>query len=1182
MIEITIDPPVVIPPIYLREEDDIWFTDELRDYLRRILETDLELNLLDCHEPITCLEIFLGSTSQQEKARKINHEFVQNAIHEIVYTHNLIKIFEASNTKTKAKVSVLGAFYFPSMPSIHSLDRIVTNFLLHNEKRKASFRLYSLFFSNLFDHNDSLLQEAILRVACFFEDTQSSEDLIWELEQILIEKRNVLYSLEDKLAKISFVSPLPFYWIDIFATIVRNDGSTTIPISTMEHTLSVLLKRYGYTHAKKVRNCILDVLFKRKFHFMDAFLAYDDKKNLHEVICIDDQSPFSLFTDGEKYYEAGSIYKMIYMDPSKKLSIAKKTSKTVFTQAKKCVVASANYRDDKEGNEWIELITANCILCIGHMPSRLVSHLPFQEKSVSFWPCLFDGVFRLDIYGILINGEIVGMVTINFRKDSDQKPHISVHGMTKDGFFDGMVIFDYYAVGIQITVRYDSGIPCIQEVVTIRYQNGDLEKGIFSESLNSQGRPVLVDGMKTSYGYLRMVGKFKFPGGGLELGTVQYIGRNHNPLPQIISTREIAKGCFPMTDILDGKWNPKTGVLMNGKILHGDGTEEKVMNGKVVKKDASSSFAQPVVMMPDALALLPKRRAEAWRLGMPRRQYRTALLADYRQLGTQDGHGTSDSLKSSLRILLDQSLPSHGPLRKQFMTRIYQNQSIHKQFLELLLLILRVYRQNRKMIVLSIRDDIREREPKKIRGKDVVRILVESWWESMVHRSPKLVEMAAIYEPYQQLNTIIDLLLAMSPPHLILPDEITKNLRDVKKNKEVLDALTIEIDRLVSFFTEQLMNQLRGKKLLTVQSSPPPPQHQQLQQQQVVNYILDQQQKQQQRQETIEVRVCAWNISWLEIGKDPSLLERSIHLLEHMALLSSDFILLQETPFDPTEFSVFDQGLRDGLLGFLTLERYHRAVVQPHLQVPGMQNQLHGMMILADRHHWEIVQRQKPQMYLVYALPDKGKALDAPDGAILPSMPAKFFFSEPEIAKEEDLNRRALWFSKDRMRDDHHEPHLFAKLSTLSGLFRSKQNPSFYMIVINIHVRRRGYNDHYRRRLLRDINEQIRLYVQSLEKIQNISCGIVIGGDFNREEANIRTDILNEIKALQDGHVIMNPTPIAGKRPIDAFLYPPKTTAVVEDIDKIWQQMQQQKGPLFPKEGHTPFKILLTFSLPII
>ena len=41
----------------------------------------------------------------------------------------------------------------------------------------------------------------------------------------------------------------------------------------------------------------------------------------------------------------------------------------------------------------------------------------------------------------------------------------------------------------------------------------------------------------------------------------------------------------------------------------------------------------------------------------------------------------------------------------------------------------------------------------------------------------------------------------------------------------------------------------------------------------------------------------------------------------------------------------------------------------------------------------------------------------------------------------------AVWYSPDPMKDDHHEPHLFAKLSTLSGLFRSKSDPSFYMII---------------------------------------------------------------------------------------------------------------------------------------
>ena len=529
------------------------------------------------------------------------------------------------------------------------------------------------------------------------------------------------------------------------------------------------------------------------------------------------------------------------------------------------------------------------------------------------------------------------------------------------------------------------------------------------------------------------------------------------------------------------------------------------------------------------------------------------------------------------------------------MRRLYQDEPSQKQLLEILLRILYLYENDRKNIVTRIRVNLKELNPKTLRNKDVLPTVMKSLFDDGLLREPAMEEMDLIYVPYDGKQSLIELIYTMAPKELKLGDDLGKKFKD--KGIEELMPL---IDDLISILLGNIATHLPMKVLQKITGLTGTEEEEEKEEEEdAMAYFFLQQQQQQQphpkqkqkQQKPTDIRIDAlsWNISWLDIKDHPALLSSTIRLLETITL-SSDFILLQETPFDPVEFRYFNALLEETGAQNLSVNVFHRAVVQPYLNVPGMKNQIHGMMIMARSSAWEIVQRKKPQSHMLRPLIyDK----DASQGAIVTSMPARLFYSEPEIAAEQDLNRQAVWYSTEPMKDDRHEPHIFAKLSTLSGLFRSKTIPSFYMIVMNIHIRRIGYDAYYRKRLLRDINEQIRLYKEYLEKIKASSFGILIGGDFNRTDYYIITEILNGIPALRNGHVIMNPIPIMGKPPIDAFLIPDHVTATPQFIEPQWQQAQRQLletvgsgggggagiASIFPQGGHTPFNILLTFPL---
>jgi len=604
---------------------------------------------------------------------------------------------------------------------------------------------------------------------------------------------------------------------------------------------------------------------------------------------------------------------------------------------------------------------------------------------------------------------------------------------------------------------------------------------------------------------------------------------------------------------------------------------------KVASKVATTNVFNQVSFQEEkrrkALQQINKKRRNTLLIGQQKTKYKTALLANYR--GTVGKTPISDSIRASLQTLFNQTR-RNIPYRRQFMRRLYQDEIHQKQLLEILLRLLKSYENDRSNIVKRIRDNLSGLEAKTLRKGNVLPIIIKSLFDE-----PALKEMVLIYDP-KETETLIDLIHTMVPDELKLGDDLGKMIKDGKGIEKLIPL----VDDLVSTIIANIASRLPMNILGLATPPPPPPLPPPEEQEEDVTMYYQQQQQQQKQQQQQEqkqplpVEACSWNISWLDIRVNQQLLQSNIKLLDQIAF-NSDFILLQETPFDPHEYTFFDEQLRQST--FLDINNFHRAVVQPYLNIPGMKNQLHGMMIMVNRHKWDVVQRKRPQTHLLKPISSKddpSMSIRTPEGAIVSSMPPMLFCTEPEIDAEQDLNRQAVWYSPDPMKDEHHEPHLFAKLSTLSGLFRSKSDPSFYMIVMNIHVRRIGYDERYRERLLRDINKQIQLYKEYLEKIKGSSFSILIGGDFNRSDHYIIAHILNYIPALRDGHVIMNPIPRV-KPSIDAFIIPDHVPFKIGYIEPSWQQSQRQLIELtgggiksiFPQGGHTPFLILLNIPM---
>uniref|UniRef100_A0A6C0K1G5 Ubiquitin-like domain-containing protein n=1 Tax=viral metagenome TaxID=1070528 RepID=A0A6C0K1G5_9ZZZZ len=993
----------------------------------------------------------------------------------------------------------------------------------------------------------------------------------------------------------------------------------------------------------------------RQFHVGNTFLARDSYGNLQKVITFENE-PIPRFTDGKEIYEASTILEPIEMDRKDVNDIISKSSKPIADSILTSLLNKANKSNVEQFEfhqggdaEWFKFVDSKDIItAIGFIDPGLSEFInPYEEiyveSSAQFWPHLpvlqqhdAKESFLARIKGLIHDNKIEGRVSlyfngyrvegwgyngvlkgaiIRFEKNGETQT-----GHVRNKTLDGLVSMhhrrdnfrEFKIKPTRTVLTYKEGIPQIDKKVTVYYENGDIEDGFFSSKLSSSkpSRRVLVEGTRVSENLI-CAGKFDFKTGALYEGDAQYDSRKHDIMiededldltEEVISLKEIARGIYPHEDQYKGQWNPKNGVLVEGTITHKDGSIDMVKKGKVVRNTPSTSKTMivPTPRFDKALFQLEKHRKElqqinrkridALRLGESKPDYRKALFDKYRGVVGK----THASVRAPLQTLLQQG-KANILLRKQFMRRLYQDEPSQKQLLEILLRILYLYENDRKNIVTRIRDNLKEVDPKILRNKDVLPTVMKSLFDDGLLREPAMEEMDLIYVPYDGKQSLIELIYTMAPKELKLGDDLGKKFKD--KGIEELMPL---IDDLISILLGNIATHLPMKVLQKITGLTGTEEEEEKEEEEdAMAYFFLQQQQQQQphpkqkqkQQKPTDIRIDAlsWNISWLDIKVYPALLSSTIRLLETITL-SSDFILLQETPFDPVEFRYFNALLEETGAQNLSVNVFHRAVVQPYLNVPGMKNQIHGMMIMARSSAWEIVQRKKPQSHMLRPLiSDK----DASQGAIVTSMPARLFYSEPKIAAEQDLNRQAVWYSTEPMKDDRHEPHIFAKLSTLSGLFRSKTIPSFYMIVMNIHIRRIGYDAYYRKRLLRDINEQIRLYKEYLEKIKASSFGILIGGDFNRTDYYIITEILNGIPALRNGHVIMNPIPIMGKPPIDAFLIPDHVTATPQFIEPQWQQAQRQLldtigggggggagiASIFPQGGHTPFNILLTFPL---
>ena len=995
----------------------------------------------------------------------------------------------------------------------------------------------------------------------------------------------------------------------------------------------------------------------RQFHVGNTFLARDSYGNLQKVIAFEEEPIPRFTDGNEIYEASTILEPIVMdrkdvNDIISKSSkpIADSILTSLVNKANKSNVEQFEFHQEGDA-EWFEFVDSKDIItAIGFIDPGFNPEFinPYQEiyvkSSAQFWPHLSvlqqqdtEEAFPTHIIGLIHDYKIEGRVILYFNGYNVEgwgwngvlkgaiTRYCPKNGETQTGHvrnktLDGLVSMHHHPDNFRefkikptrTVLTYKEGIPQIDKKVTVFYENGDIEDGFFSSKLSSSKPPrrILVEGTRASDNLI-CYGKFDFKTGALSEGEAQYDSHKHDTViedqdldltEEVISLKEIARGIYPHEDQYKGQWNPKNGVLVEGTITHSDGSIDMVKKGKVVRNTPSTSKTMivPTPRFDKALFQLEKHRKElqqinrkridALRLGESKPDYRKALFDKYRGVVGK----THASVRAPLQTLLQQG-KTNILLRKQFMRRLYQDEPSQKQLLEILLRILYLYENDRKNIVTRIRVNLKELNPKTLRNKDVLPTVMKSLFDDGLLREPAMEEMDLIYVPYDGKQSLIELIYTMAPKELKLGDDLGKKFKD--KGIEELMPL---IDDLISILLGNIATHLPMKVLQKITGLTGTEEEEEKEEEEdAMAYFFLQQQQQQQphpkqkqkQQKPTDIRIDAlsWNISWLDIKDHPALLSSTIRLLETITL-SSDFILLQETPFDPVEFRYFNALLEETGAQNLSVNVFHRAVVQPYLNVPGMKNQIHGMMIMARSSAWEIVQRKKPQSHMLRPLIyDK----DASQGAIVTSMPARLFYSEPEIAAEQDLNRQAVWYSTEPMKDDRHEPHIFAKLSTLSGLFRSKTIPSFYMIVMNIHIRRIGYDAYYRKRLLRDINEQIRLYKEYLEKIKASSFGILIGGDFNRTDYYIITEILNGIPALRNGHVIMNPIPIMGKPPIDAFLIPDHVTATPQFIEPQWQQAQRQLletvgsgggggagiASIFPQGGHTPFNILLTFPL---
>jgi hypothetical protein len=857
------------------------------------------------------------------------------------------------------------------------------------------------------------------------------------------------------------------------------------------------------------------------------------------------------------------------------------------------------------------------LICLDYVRQLLgdINFIPYIHTSDNFWPLhtlpTADSPDKL--IGLIYDKKVEGSVSIYYGghycitgnasngvfKGGIVKQFLNgekIMGHVKKKLLDGLVTMnhesqnfrEYKNPPISTVLTYNKGLPSLDKSVRIVYKNGDEEEGFFSskffESSNYKRR-ILLNGVK-KIGNLRCSGRFEFKTGNMVEGWAQYdsdietFDADFDYKDCVISLEEIAKGKYPHENVYEGKW--KNGVLMEGSIEK-SGLTIYVKKGTVKKEEGVLMRTPFQEKLHEKLHQLDERRKELQKVNERRINvlhlnqspplYRKSLSDKYRHLVNK----VQSSLKVPFQVLFQQG-KTNLSRRKQFMRRLYHDEPYHKQLLEITLRIMKLYYNDRKNIVTSIYERLKELDSKTLRSKDVLPTIMKSLFDDGLLREPEMEEINTIYSPYDRKESLVDLIYAMAPEKLFLGSDLGSKIKD---KASFLDKLTPLIDGVIKEILDTFGNSIPIQVL-----KPDQVLVEEKQDEDAMVYFQQQKQEQRQQQQVqtgkaqVSINVCSWNISYLDIKSNQQMLS-SIKLLEHIAFDSS-FILLQETPFDPVQFESFANLLDK--TEFISLKSFDRAVVQPYLNVPGMTKQLHGMTIMVNKHNWEIVQRKKPQSY---SLTPSVSNIQRATQPVISSMPAKLFLSEPEIMAEQDLNRRAEWYSEDHMKDDKHEPHLFAKLSTLSGLFRSKIYPSFYMIVMNIHVRRTGYNPNYRKRLLRDINKQISLYKEYLERIKASSFEILIGGDFNLKDDYILTEILNGITALQGGSVIMNPFPLS-EPSIDAFLISKCATAAPEYIQPAWQQAQRQLlegggggggGGLFPRGGHTPFKILLEFPL---
>jgi hypothetical protein len=966
-------------------------------------------------------------------------------------------------------------------------------------------------------------------------------------------------------------------WVIILYNLIFDSGFRFISDHTLDYIInSILIDYYGYEgneiSIQEIKNCIMKVYYSNSSRIHKTSEKKQDKA---PVKIRQHYTPFSFWFDFQ--YTLDKINMLGVID----LVYVKQIFSLDF-------IPYIHTPD----NFWSLHNISKAF------PDKLVG-LIYDKKvegSVSI------GYEYFNIIGYASSGVFKGAIVKYFKNGE------KIIGHVKKKLLDGLVTIkhesqnftEYKNPPSSTVLTYNKGIPSLDNSVRIIYKNGDEEEGLFSSKFfesSSYKRRILLNGVK-KIGNLRCSGNFEFKTGNMVEGWAQYalddydietFDADFDYKDCVISLEEIAKGKYPHENVYEGKW--KNGVLMEGSIEKSGltiyvkkGTVKKEQEKTVLMRTPSTPFQEK---LHEKLHQLDERRKELQKVNERRINvlhlnqspplYRKSLSDKYRHLVNK----VQSSLKVPFQVLFQQGRTNLSR-RKQFMRRLYHDEPYHKQLLEIILRIMKLYYNDRKNIVTSIYERLKELDSKTLRSKDVLPTIMKSLFDDGLLREPEMEEINTIYSPYDRKESLVGLIYAMAPEKLFLGSDLGSKIKD---KAFFLDKLTPLIDGVIKEILDTFGNSLPIQVL-----KPDQVLVEEKQDEDAMVYFQQQKYQQEQRQQQqvqtgkaqVSINVCSWNISYLDIIKSNQQMLSSIKLLEHIAFDSS-FILLQETPFDPVQFESF-ANLLDKTV-FISLKSFDRAVVQPYRNVPGMTSQLHGMTIMVNKHNWEIVQRKKPQSYLLKPSVSNIQGIQRATQPVISSMPAKLFLSEPEIMAEQDLNRRAEWYSEDHMKDDKHEPHLFAKLSTLSGLFRSKIYPSFYMIVMNIHVRRTGYNPNYRKRLLRDINKQISLYKEYLERIKGSSFEILIGGDFNLKDDYILTEILNGITALQGGSVIMNPFPLS-EPSIDAFLISKCATAAPEYIQPAWQQAQRQLlegggggggGGLFPRGGHTPFKILLEF-----